>query len=70
MRAAADPEVWTVDSRGTVRTPISWLTPRARNAFIRLVGETGLEALLKDRAAKGSGRTRADATQNPPNKES
>lgn len=48
-RADASDDVWTVDSRGVVRTPLSWLTPRARNAFVRLVGESGLEHILKQR---------------------
>lgn len=42
---------WTVDSSGVVRTPMSHLIPRARKAFVRLVGEDGLAAIIREHTA-------------------
>jgi hypothetical protein len=48
-RPTDESEVWLVDAAGVVRTPMSWLIPRARKAFVRLVGEEGLAAILAER---------------------
>lgn len=52
VKRAEQTEPWIVDSAGTVRTPMSWLIPRAKHTFARLVGEDGLARLIRERTKK------------------